>query len=169
MLDPHIESALNAQINQEQTAAQEYLAMAAWFEARNLRGFAAFMRAQSEEERSHALKLFDHVFDRGGHVQLDAIAQPCSKFDSPKAVFEAALERERSNTRSIHELYRLAGEHSDYAAQAMLQWFITEQVEEEQWGEEAVALLDVAGDNQSALLMLDDRYGRTAGDPDRGD
>lgn len=122
MLDPRIESALNAQINQEQTAAQEYLAMCAWFEERNFGGFAAFMRAQSEEERSHALKLFDHVFERGGKVALESIPQPTSAFESPKAVFEAAFAREQSNTRSIHALYRLAGELEDYATQAMLQW-----------------------------------------------
>ncbi len=162
MLKPKIEDALNAQLNEEQTAAQEYLAMTAWFEQRNLKGFASFMRAQAEEERQHALKIFDHIFDRSGHVQLKSIAEPTSDFDSPRAVVEAAYDREKGNTKSIHALYRLAGENDDYATQAMLQWFITEQVEEERWAEEAVGLLDVAGDNRSALLMLDARYGAKA-------
>lgn len=167
MLEQAIESALNAQINQEQTAAQEYLAMSAWFEERNLSGFAAFMRAQSDEERGHALKIYDHVFERGGQVRLESIPKPVSDFASPKAVFEAAYAREQGNTSSIHALYGLAGEHNDFATQAMLQWFITEQVEEEQWAEEAVALLGMAGDNQSALLMLDARYNAAAADPER--
>ncbi len=163
MLQPPIESALNAQLNEEQTASQEYLAMASWFERRNLKGFASFMRAQSEDERQHALKIFDHIFERSGQVRLRSISEPASDFDSPKAVFEAAHDREKANTTCIHELYRLTGEHDDYATQVMLQWFITEQVEEEQWAEEAVGLLDVAGDNRSALLMLDARYGARAG------
>ena len=133
--------------------------MAAWFEQHNLKGFASFMRAQYEEESQHALKIFDHIFQRSGQVQLKSISEPASKFESTKAVFEAAYDREKANTKSIHELYRLAGEHDDYATQVMLQWFITEQVEEEQWAEEAIGLLDVAGDNRSALLMLDARYG----------
>ena len=162
MLKPKIEDALNAQLNEEQTAAQEYLAMTAWFEQRNLKGFASFMRVQAEEERQHALKIFDHIFDRSGYVQLKSIAEPASDFDSPRAVFEAAYDREKGNTKSIHALYRLAGENDDYATQAMLQWFITEQVEEERWAEEAVGLLDVAADNRSALLMLDARYGAKA-------
>ncbi len=162
MLKPPIESALNVQLNEEQTAAQEYLSMAAWFERHNLKGFASFMRAQYEEESQHALKIFDHIFQRSGQVQLKSISEPASKFESPKSVFEAAYDREKANTKSIHELYRQAGEHDDYATQVMLQWFITEQVEEEQWAEEAIGLLDVAGDNRSALLMLDARYGSTS-------
>ena len=162
MLKPPIESALNVQLNEEQTAAQEYLSMAAWFERHNLKGFASFMRAQYEEESQHALKIFDHIFQRSGQVQLKSISEPASKFESTKAVFEAAYDREKANTKSIHALYRLAGEHDDYATQVMLQWFITEQVEEEQWAEEAIGLLDVAGDNRSALLMLDARYGSTS-------
>ena len=162
MLQPPIESALNTQLNEEQTAAQEYLAMAAWFEQRNLKGFASFMRAQFEEESQHALKIFDHIFQRSGQVRLKSIPEPVSNFDSPKTVFQAAYDREKANTKSIHELYRLAGEHDDYATQVMLQWFITEQVEEEQWAEEAIGLLDVAGDNRSAMLMLDARYGTQA-------
>lgn len=159
MLQPPIETALNQQFNQEQTAAQEYLAMAAWCEHRNLRGFAAFMRHQSDEERVHALKLLDHVVERGGRANIQQISAPESEFNSPLDLFRAALERERTNTRSINALYALAAEHNDYATQTFLHWFITEQVEEEQWGVEAVALLEMAGDNRSALMMLDHRYG----------
>ena len=160
MLKPKIEDALNAQLNEEQTAAQEYLAMTAWFEQRNLRGFASFMRAQAEEERQHALKIFDHIFDRSGNVQLKSIAEPASDFDSPRAVFEAAYEREKGNTKSIHALYRLAGENDDYATQAMLQWFITEQVEEERTARDIVTKFRLVRDDPTALLDLDRELGQ---------
>ena len=168
MLKPEIEAALNDQLNQEQSASHEYLAMAAYFDARNLNGFAAFMRRQSDEERVHALKIFDHICERGGKPALKAIGAPHHDFDSAKAVFEAAWNREKENTRSIHELFRLARDHDDYPTQTMLQWFIEEQVEEEAWCEEAVDLLTMAGDNPSALLMLDQKYGGLAAAPADG-
>jgi ferritin len=162
MLKPEIESALNKQINWEQNAAQQYLAMAAWFEAQNLAGFAKFMRKQFEEEIEHAMKLYDHVFERGGVVKLGSIPEPPATFNSAKAVFQAALTREQSNTESIHAIYKLAGGCDDYATQTMLHWFIDEQVEEEAWCEEALALLEMISDNRGALLMLDKRYGQKA-------
>ena len=162
MLKREIETALNKQINWEQTAAQEYLAMAGYFEDRNLRGFAEFMRKQAEEETEHATRISDHIFARGGRAQLGTIAEPTAEFASAKAVFEAALAREESNTSSIHELYKLALDTGDYATQTMLHWFIDEQVEEEQWCNEALALLEMVADNSSAILMLDKRYGQKA-------
>ena len=159
MLDSKIETALNDQFNQEQAAAQEYLAMSAWCDDKNLKGFAAFMRRQSDEERMHALKFFDHICDRGGRPRVDAIPAPTAEFNSPLDIFKAALERERANTKAINGVYRLANEIDDYATQTFLHWFITEQVEEEEWADEAVGLLETAGDNKSALLMLDQRYG----------
>ena len=162
MLEPEIEAALNNQFNREQTAAQEYLAMAAYFEQSNLKGFAKFMRKQSDEEAEHAMRLYDHIFNRGGTVGVGSIAKPACDFGSPRAVFQAAYEREKSNTSSIHDLYRLATERNDYATQTMLHWFIDEQVEEEQWCEEAMSLFEVIGDNRSALLMLDNRYAKYA-------
>jgi ferritin len=159
MLKPVIETALNKQFNYEQTAAHEYLAMAAYFEKLNLRGFAKFMRKQTAEEHEHAMRIFDHIFARGGQASLGAIPEPRADFSSPKSVFEAAYAREQSNTKSINELYKLASDEQDFATQTMLHWFIDEQVEEEQWCEEALALLEMVGDNRSALMMLDDRYG----------
>ena len=158
MLNADIQAALNRRFNEEQTAAQEYLAMAAWCESQNMAGFAAFFRRQSDEERMHAMKFFDHITDRGGEVQVGAISAPQLSFSAVVDVFKAALERERANSRSINECYGLAVDQRDYATQTFLHWFITEQVEEEQWAEEAVGLLETAGDNRSALLMLDNRY-----------
>ena len=163
MLKPEIEAALNSQLNMEQTAAHEYLAMAAFFEQQSLGGFAGFMRAQSTEETEHAMRIFKHLFARGGSVSIGAIAAPRGGYDSAMGVFEAARDREQANTASIHELYRLAGAAGDPATQIMLHWFIEEQVEEEQWCAEALSLLEMVGDNRSALLMLDKRYGMKAG------
>lgn len=162
MLKPEIESALNDQLNQEQSASHEYLAMTAYLEGRSLNGFAAFMRRQSDEERIHALKIFDHISERGGTPKLMTIEVSNQDFDSAKAVFEAARNRERDNTRSIHALFKLARDQDDYPTQTMLQWFIVEQVEEEAWCDEAVDLLTMAGDSSSALLMLDQKYGGLA-------
>ena len=162
MLKPQIEAALNNQLNYEQGAAQEYLAMSAYFAQKNLPGFAAFMRAQNAEEIAHAMKLFDHINERGGRVKLGPVAEPTFDFSSAKAVFEAALAREQANTKSIHDLYTLAVDHGDYPTQIMLLWFIEEQVEEEAWCEEALAHLGMIGDSQGALLMLDKKYGRLA-------
>ncbi len=166
MLKNEIEAALTRQLNQEQTASQEYLAMAAWFEWKNLRGFAKYMRAQSEEEREHAMRIFDHIFARGGRAVIGALPVPNKEFKGPRDVFAAAYQREQDNTKSIHALYKLASQHDDYATQTMLHWFIDEQVEEEQWCEEALALFDTIGDNPSALLMLDKRYGEMAASKD---
>jgi ferritin len=165
MLQPDIEAALNRQFGLEQAAAQDYLAMAAWFEQNNLPGFAGYMRHQSEEETAHAMRIFDHLNDRGGTVVVGAVPAPRTSFTSPRSVFEAALAREQANTRAIHDLYRLAVEAGDYAAQTMLHWFITEQVEEEKWAVEAVAAFDRAGDDGGTLLLLDERYGRRAETP----
>ena len=168
MVKPEIEAALNAQVNQEQAAAHKYLAMAAWFEQENFAGFAAFMRRQADEERTHAMKLFDFLCDRGGRIRLGSIPEPTGDFASCLAVFEEAYRNEQANTKSIHELYALAKQLDDYATQTMLHWFIDEQVEEEQWCEEAIGLLAKAGDNPGALLMLDRQYGSKTGEADEG-
>ena len=136
--------------------------MAAHFEGESLRGFASFMRKQHLEEQTHAMKIFDFLLDRGGRASPGAIAAPTTAFDSPRAVFAAAYEREKANTKSIHEVYQLAVELKDYAAESMLSWFVDEQVEEENWCQEVLALLDRAGDHPAAMLMLDDRYGKLA-------
>jgi ferritin len=162
MLKSEIEAALNNQLNYEQGAAQEYLAMAAWFDDRNFPGFAKFMRAQCAEETAHAMKIFDYICERGGRIKLGSVGEPTFEFASAKVVFEAALAREQANTKSIHDLYKLALDQGDYPTQIMLQWFIDEQVEEEAWCEEAVAHLGMIGDSSGSLLMLDKKYGKLA-------
>jgi ferritin len=155
MLSPKMQDALNGQITKEFYASQLYLAMSAHFEALNLKGFAYWMRVQSDEEREHALKLFDFILDRGGSVELGAVEQPPGEFGSPIEIFQASLAHERRVTGWINELYAAASAENDYASQVFLQWFIDEQVEEESNATEMIDRLAMAGDNRAALLMLD--------------
>lgn len=166
MLSQKMQDAINAQINLELSSSYTYLAMAAFFEATALPGMATWMKVQSEEERTHAMKLFDHLCDRGGKVVLQPISLPPLEFDTPLSVFEASLEGERTVTRAINTLYALAQNEQDYPSQVLLQWFITEQVEEEKTAQHAIDQLRLAGSDPSALLMLDQLLGsRPAEEP----
>jgi len=164
MLNQKLQDAINEQIKNELYSGYLYLAMSAYFEASSLPGFARWMRLQAAEEQEHALKFFDYVHDRGSRVTLKAIDQPPMDWDSPLAVFEDTLEHERKVTGLINKLYELALEGNDYAAQAMLQWFIEEQVEEEKNAEQIVATLKMVGDKGQALVMMDRALGERGAD-----
>ncbi len=151
--------ALNEQIHMELESAYTYLAMAAHFEDRSLPGFAGWMRQQAREEVAHAMRLFEHVVDRSGRVVLKAVAQPPQDFGGPLEAFTSALEHEQKVTASIHELYELTTRERDFAAQVELQWFVNEQVEEEKTATDIVDRLRLAGDNDAALLLLDQQLG----------
>lgn len=169
MLSQKIQDALNAQINLELLSSYHYLAMAAHFESVSLPGMATWMKVQSEEERVHAMKLFDHMCDRGGTVVLQPIEEPRRDFDSPLSVFQASLDNERKVTEAINSLYALAQQAHDYPSVVLLQWFITEQVEEEKTAQQAIDQLKMAGKDPSALLLLDQRFGtRPVAPSDRG-
>ena len=158
-LNRKIEEALNQQIQSEFYSSYVYLSMSGYSDSQNLPGFAAWMRAQSEEERGHGMRLFDYVQNRGGRVRLAGIAQPKLDFESPRVMFEEALRHEQSVTRTIHELYRLAQEEKDYPTEVELQWFVQEQVEEEKTIQDILAQLSMIGDHPAALVMLDHRLG----------
>jgi ferritin len=160
MISEAMQNAINEQIKDELYSAYLYLSMAAYFEAASLPGFASWMRMQSQEEVEHAMKFFDFVNERGGRVELRAIEQPTLEFESPLAVFEATYEHEQKVTGLIHNLYALAMEEDDYAAQVMLHWFIDEQVEEEATASQIVDLLERIGDKDQGLIMLDRELGR---------
>jgi ferritin len=151
--------ALNDQIRMELSSGYVYLAMAAEFESASYEGFAHWMRLQAQEELDHAMKLFDYVNRRGGRVVLQEIPCPPESFGSPLDAFRDALEHEQQVTASIHRLYALAGEHGDIATQRELDWFVTEQVEEEENAGRAVDLLSRAGEDASALFFLDREFG----------
>jgi len=159
----HMQKALNDQIKREFGASYLYLSMAAYFAEKNLSGFARWMRFQSIEEGKHAMKIFDFVEDRGGRVTLEAIDRPPPDFPSPVAVFELARDHEAQVSAGIHQLYELAAAEKDWATHAMLQWFITEQVEEEKTSIQIVDTLRMVGDNTSGLYMFDKELGRRGG------
>jgi ferritin len=154
-MDKSVQDALNEQIGQELYAAYLYLAMSAHFDQKSLLGFASWMRLQGQEELGHALRLFDHMNRRGAIVVFGEIEAPPGTFSDPVAIFESALAHERKVSALIHALYDLAMEKHDHATQLELQWFITEQVEEEDSIGTVVDQLRMAGENKAALLMLD--------------
>ena len=154
-----VETGINKQITLEFASAYAYLAMAAYFSEQSLNGFAHWMRMQYKEELGHAERLFDFVLDNGGHVQLDAIPKPGGTFKSPLAVMEAALKHEQKVTAAIHDLYELAIAEKAHASEMELQWFITEQVEEEKTVGDIVNQLKLAGDSGAALLIIDQALG----------
>ncbi len=155
-----MQKALNDQIAKEFGASYLYLSMAAYFAEKNFNGFANWMRMQAAEETKHALKLFQFVEDRGGRVTLEGIDRPPPDFPSPIAAFEHARDHETKVSAGINQLYELAAADKDWATQATLQWFITEQVEEEKTSSEIVATLRMIGDNASGLYMFDKELGR---------
>ena len=155
MLSQNMNDVLNLQIQDEFQASYLYLAISAYCEEQNLPGFAAWLRGQSEEERTHALRLFDFLLRREGHIELQEIGQPPSGFGSPLEMFEAVLEHEKKVTKRIDKAYRAALEERDNATAVELQWFITEQVEEEKTAGDVVAQLRMAGNDTVALLMVD--------------
>ncbi len=160
MLKDKVEDKLNDQIQREFASAYLYLSMVVYFDNTNLPGFAHWMRMQSREERGHAMRLFDYVLERGGQPQLQAIEEPPMGYDSPFDAVEQALAHERKITETIHELYALAVEEQDYATQSEMQWFVEEQVEEEESAENLVAALRQAGDDSAALFILDRELGQ---------
>jgi ferritin len=155
MLSKTMQNALNEQIHKEYYSSYLYLAMSAYCEANNLPGSGKWMRIQSQEELSHAMKLYDHVCDRGGRVMLQAIAQPPVEYKSAVDVFEKVLEHEQHVTAAIHALYALSMKENDYPAQIALQWFVNEQVEEEKHAGLIVEQLKAVGESKTSLMLLD--------------
>jgi ferritin len=154
MMKEAIQTALNEQIKSELASAYFYLSAFGYFECKNLSGFAHWMRVQSQEEVTHAMKFFNFMLDRGSRVILQAIDQPPVDFQSPLDAFLQALHHEQQVTSLIHRLYALAVQEQDYPAQVLLQWFIAEQVEEEKKVTKITEELKMVGDNVSALLLL---------------
>lgn len=169
MLDARMEKALNEQIVAEMYSAYLYLSMAAYLQSEGLSGFAAWMRAQFQEEQMHGLKFFDYVPERGGQVKLGAIDAPQTEWDSPLAVFEHTLEHERMVTGRINALVDLAREISDHATDNFLRWFVSEQVEEEDTADSIRQQLKLIGDNGQGLLMLDRELGSRIFTPPSGE
>lgn len=166
MISERMQAALNEQVNKEFYSAYMYLAMSAYCESIGLPGFANWMRFQYEEENMHVTKMYDYILDQGGDVELLAVEKPPKEYGSPLEVFEKTLEHEKFVTSCIHKLMDLAIEERDYATQTFLQWYVTEQVEEESNVNDVLAPLRMVGDDKSGLMMIDQQLaGRTAPAP----
>jgi ferritin len=150
-----VEQAMNAQLGFELRSAYTYLAMSAWAESESLPGFAHWLRTQATEEVDHAMKFFDFIIDRGGRVTLGDLGRPKETYSSPLEVFEESLTNEQAVTRAINELYSLTTKEQDYASQAFLNWFVTEQVEEEKTVAQIIDSLRLAGSKGEALYLID--------------
>ena len=150
-----VRDAINQQINAELSASYQYLAMAAYCEAQNLRGCARWLRIQSQEEYGHGMKLFDFMIARGVVPDLAPLIAPTVKFPSLLNVFETVLKQEQDVTAQIDALYELAFKEKQYATTVELQWFLTEQVEEEQSAREILAKLRMVKDDPASILDLD--------------
>lgn len=159
-----VEEAMNRQLGVEMSSAYAYLAMSAYCEQESLPGMAAWLRAQYQEELDHAMRFYSFIIDRGGRVRLGGIDEPSADFSSPLAVFEEALANEKSVTAAIDDLYTLVAEERDYASQAFLNWFVTEQVEEEKTVGEVVDSLRRVGERGEALFLLDRELGQRGGE-----
>ncbi|HVP67246.1 MAG TPA: ferritin [Anaeromyxobacteraceae bacterium] len=160
MIGPKIQDALNAHVTAELFSANLYLAMSAYCESKAFKGFARWLRVQYFEEVEHAHKMLDYLVARGGVPAVGAVAAPPREFGTILQVFEKVLEHERHVTQSIDELYRATVAERDSAAQVFLQWFVSEQVEEEANVQEIVDKLKMVGDRSSAALYLDKEYGK---------
>ena len=155
MLSNKMEKALNQQINEEMFSSYLYLSMSAYYQSINLPGFANWMLEQTREEMEHAMKIYQFIFDRGSRVELDAIEKPQAEWKSPQAPFEDALKHEKKITSLINQLMDLAMEEKDHATIAFLQWFVTEQVEEESQTDDVVQKLKMIEGTKNGLFMMD--------------
>ncbi|QBG47281.1 ferritin [Verrucomicrobia bacterium S94] len=166
MISKKMQDALNEQVNKEFYSAYMYLAMSAYSNSLGLPGFAHWMRMQYEEEIMHVTKMYDYIQNQGGIVTLKAIEQPPQKYGSPLDIFEKTLEHEQFVTNLIHRLMDLAVEERDYATQTFLQWYVSEQVEEEANVNDIVSPLRMVGEDKGGLMMIDQQLaGRPAPTP----
>ena len=164
MIGKKIENAMNEQIKHETFSAYLYFSMAAYFHSKSLDGMAQWMKSQAQEEFAHALRFFNHINDRGGRIELQTLEKPQTEWESPIAAFKAALVHEEFITGKINDLAKLADAENDRAAGIMLQWFVTEQVEEEDSVSTVIDMLDLIGDSGHGILMADRELGsRVAG------
>jgi ferritin len=162
MISPVVQKAINDQINNELFSSYSYLAKAAWCEHEQFTGSAHWLRLQSQEEYSHAMKLYDFLLMRNARVILSPVAQPETDFASVVEVFEKVLAQEQQVTAQIDALYELAFHEKAFAALVELEWFITEQVEEEKNAREVVHKFRMLKDDPASLIDLDRSLGERA-------
>lgn len=154
-MNAQVAEALNQQINSELQASYTYLAMAAYFDSIELPGFAAWFRGHSKEEVDHGMRIYDFLVKRDSRVKLEGIGTPQGEFASPKEVLELALAKEKDVTAQINALFELANDQKEYSTQNMLNWFLEEQIEEEDLFRSILEKVKAADGNRWHMLMLD--------------
>lgn len=155
MLSKEMVQALNKQLNNEIYSAYLYLSMSSFTTFIGLKGAANWFMVQYQEEMTHAMKFYDYINSQGEHAQLDAIAAPPAEFGTLLSMFEQTLKHEQFITRCINDLMDQAMKEKDHATQIFLQWFVTEQIEEEGNDNDIIAKLRLVGDSAHGLMMVD--------------
>jgi len=155
MISKKMVQALNKQVNNEIYSAYLYLSMSSYTNYIGLKGAANWFMVQYQEEMVHAMKIYDYVNSQGNHAQLTAISAPPTEFGTLLSIFEQTLKHEQFITNSINELMDLAIKEKDHATQIFLQWFVTEQIEEEGNDNDIIAKLKLVGDSPQGLMMVD--------------
>lgn len=160
MFSKKVQEAINNQLNFELYSSYLYLSMSAYYSSIGLNGFANWMRIQSQEELVHAMKFYDYINERGGRVVLQKIQEPQKEWDSAAKAFEAAFEHEQHITQTINDLVNLCIEEKDHASNILLQWYVSEQVEEEASATDILNKLKLTEGTSSGLFMLDNELGQ---------
>ncbi len=155
MLSERMQSVLNKQVRIEAESSQIYLAMASWAELQGLAGVSEFMYAQSDEERTHMLKLFKYINERSGHAIVSELSAPDIEFGSIKKMFETLFNHEIFVSQSINELVHISLEEKDYATHNFLQWYVAEQIEEEAQARTILDKIKLIGDDKGGLYLFD--------------
>ncbi len=167
-MNKRIEAALNDQIQKESSSSQYYLAMASWAETKGLNGTAKFMYTHSDEERFHMLKLIKFVNERGGVAVVPAIPEPAREYDSLERVFELLLEHEVSVSESINNVVDACLQEKDYSTYNFMQWYVSEQLEEEALGRSILDKLRLIGGDKGGLYLFDRDMENTAAAASKG-
>jgi ferritin len=165
MISKKLQDAINEQINRELFSEYLYSAMSAWFASETLNGFATWMEVQAREEHAHAMGFYKYLLDRGGRVELKAIAKPARDFKDPMDAFKQTLEHEHFITKSINNLMDLAIKEKDHAFASFLNWYLDEQVEEENNDETIIGKLNIIKGRPEGLLFLDNELGQRVYNP----
>ncbi len=155
MLSKKIEDALNKQVTIEAESSQVYLAMASWAEIQGFEGVATFMYAHSDEEREHMLKLIKFINERGGHAKVSQLAAPPTEFGSFSEMFENLFQHEVKVSASINDLVDITLQEKDYATHNFLQWYVSEQIEEEALARNILDKINLIGDDKGGLYLFD--------------
>ena len=159
MISERMVDALNVQANRELYSSYLYLSMSYYFESKAMKGFAHWMRAQAGEELVHTMKMLDYVSSRGGRARMLAVEAPQADWGSPQQAFQHVWEHERVVTGLINALVKVAGAEKDGQALAFLQWYVKEQVEEEESSDEVLNIVKGAGEDAAALAAADGKLG----------